>query len=473
MALGNGIGNAPSGLDSFSYGFVEKATMPFGFHNLLNALFFWTPVGGTLSPESVITYTFKDQQFTGTLKEYFIATGGNMDFFNSIFKGIETITGDSNIAIALRKLNLAENITNKYINNEIFSSHLKATFTISGETFTRTLKEYFKKTANMGLFNSVFKDGESVFGDQNIWLAIQKLKLPFNVFNNLGINAGKYMFGRFPIMMFCLPAIASAIILATKRGNRLGSFYKFGIPAIIAATTGVTEAIELPIFFAAPGLYFIIYVPLTALVWLATNLLGANLGSTFSGGFVDFLMYGIIPDAFGMGTKSWVAVAVGLPFGVIFFGLFYIGIKRKYINIVAKSEDELQLEKTRNLCSKILENLGGYENINKIDNYQLIAKIVLKDNNLYNLKKMEKVGEFELKDNSYWIRFYGLKPRHLKNYYEIIAKTETSSDSSEVGLSVPSYDSISLSDEEETRPTANGTQKPLLEAESEINDTKF
>ncbi|WP_342189947.1 hypothetical protein [Spiroplasma endosymbiont of Dilophus febrilis] len=79
-------------------------------------------------------------------------------------------------------------------------------------------------------------------------------------------------------------------------------------------------------------------------------------------------------------------------FGAIFFGLFYIGIKRKYVNIVAKSEDELQLEKNRNLCSKVLENLGGYKNITKIDNYQLIAKIVLKDNNLYNLKKMEKVG---------------------------------------------------------------------------------
>ncbi|WP_342189948.1 hypothetical protein [Spiroplasma endosymbiont of Dilophus febrilis] len=83
---------------------------------------------------------------------------------------------------------------------------------------------------------------------------------------------------------------------------------------------------------------------------------------------------------------------------------------------------------------------------------------------------MRPVGEFELKDNSYWIRFYDLKPQHLKNYYEIIAKTETSSDSSEVGVSIPSYDSISLSSEEETQPTVNGTQKPLLEVE--VKETK-
>ncbi|MCQ3907228.1 MAG: PTS transporter subunit EIIC [Mycoplasmoidaceae bacterium] len=65
------------------------------------------------------------------------------------------------------------------------------------------------------------------------------------------------MQGRFPVMMFGLPAAAAGMVMAAPKGNgrKVAMSTVIG-SALTAFLTGITEPIDFTFLFLAPALYF-------------------------------------------------------------------------------------------------------------------------------------------------------------------------------------------------------------------------
>ncbi|KQP13234.1 N-acetylglucosamine-specific PTS transporter subunit IIBC [Pseudorhodoferax sp. Leaf267] len=133
--------------------------------------------------------------------------------------------------------------------------------------------------------------------------------------------AGAFMAGFFPVMMFGLPAACLAIYRTARPENRSlvgGVLLSMGLTSFF---TGVTEPIEFAFMFLAPVL-FGLHAVLTGLSMALLHALGVKAGFTFSGGALDYVL------SFGISTRSWLIVPVGLAYSALYYGLFTYFIRR-------------------------------------------------------------------------------------------------------------------------------------------------
>ena len=105
--------------------------------------------------------------------------------------------------------------------------------------------------------------GELVRGDQRIWMAQLKDGVPF--------TAGTFTTGKYPFMMFGLPAAAFAIYKMHVQNVKIvgGLMLSAGLTAFL---TGITEPLEFSFLFVAPLLYAI-HVVLAGSSFLIMHLL--------------------------------------------------------------------------------------------------------------------------------------------------------------------------------------------------------
>ncbi len=117
------------------------------------------------------------------------------------------------------------------------------------------------------------------------------------------------MTGKFPFMMFGLPAAALAIYHTARPEKKklVGGIMASG--ALTSFLTGITEPLEFSFLFVAPVL-FGIHAVFAGLSFMTMHLLDVKIGMTFSGGLIDFLLFGVMP---GRTEWFWVIV-VGLVF---------------------------------------------------------------------------------------------------------------------------------------------------------------
>ncbi|MFF3893122.1 PTS transporter subunit EIIC [Streptomyces sp. NPDC001812] len=148
--------------------------------------------------------------------------------------------------------------------------------------------------------------GEVVHGDLNRFFAGDP-------------DAGMFMSGFFPIMMFGLPAAAIAIAHAARPERRKAVMGMMISLALTSFVTGVTEPIEFAFMFIAPALY-VIHAVLTALSMAITWALGVHAGFTFSAGAID---YGL---NWNLATKPWLIIPIGLVFAAIYYTVFRFAI---------------------------------------------------------------------------------------------------------------------------------------------------
>ncbi|EIP89848.1 PTS system, N-acetylglucosamine-specific IIABC component [Burkholderia humptydooensis MSMB43] len=133
--------------------------------------------------------------------------------------------------------------------------------------------------------------------------------------------AGGFMAGFFPIMMFGLPAACLAMFHEAPKERRAivgGLLFSMALTSFL---TGVTEPIEFSFMFLAPVLY-VIHAVLTGLSLAICQLLGVKLGFTFSAGAIDYVLN------YGLSTKGWIAIPLGLAYGVAYYGLFRFFIRK-------------------------------------------------------------------------------------------------------------------------------------------------
>jgi PTS system N-acetylglucosamine-specific IIC component len=132
-------------------------------------------------------------------------------------------------------------------------------------------------------------------------------------------DAGLFMSGFFPIMMFGLPAAALAITHAARPERRkavAGLMVSVGLTSFV---TGVTEPIEFSFLFVAPVLYGI-HALLTGASMAITWGLGVHAGFSFSGGLIDYIVN------WHLDTKPWLIVPIGLAFAVVYYVVFRVVI---------------------------------------------------------------------------------------------------------------------------------------------------
>ena len=84
----------------------------------------------------------------------------------------------------------------------------------------------------------------------------------------------------------------------------------------ICMLTGITEPIEFSFLFVAPAL-FAVQVVLAGAAYMIAHMLNIAVGLTFSGGLLDFFIFGILQ---GEAKTNWMYV---IPVGVIYFFLYY------------------------------------------------------------------------------------------------------------------------------------------------------
>lgn len=134
-------------------------------------------------------------------------------------------------------------------------------------------------------------------------------------------DAGAFMSGFFPVMMFGLPAACLAMYHSARPDRKKAVGGMLASLALTAFLTGVTEPIEFTFMFLAPVLYAI-HAVLTGLAMVIMSLLDAHLGFTFSAGLFDYVIN------YGQATRPWLLLPVGLAYGLLYYGLFRFFILR-------------------------------------------------------------------------------------------------------------------------------------------------
>lgn len=355
--LGQVLGKAPYGINSLFFGYIERALVPFGLHHAFYMPLWQTSAGGSI--------TLNDPMVINGLQVKEAATW--LDF--------AVINGYSKEAIAI----------------------------ISGDQ-------------NCWMFINSYLAGHKV----TLWDGKQDVKQMVITFETIrscfdGVNVGQYMQGKYAFMMFGLPAAAVAMIVSAPKGDsrKIAFSTVFGA-ALTSFLTGITEPIEFTFLFLAPALYYGFHAIFCAISFWVMNLAHAHMGMTFSGGAIDYVLYGVIGDATGQQTKCWVPLIIGAAYIPVYFFSFWFFIKKfdiktpgrggttrlftkkDFLEAAKKSKDAIinntpakAAKNQDNEIVAIVNALGGADNVQSVN--ACITKLRV------DVKDIKKVKDDELK----------------------------------------------------------------------------
>ncbi|QDS65589.1 glucose-specific PTS transporter subunit IIBC [Staphylococcus aureus] len=223
--------------------------------------------------------------------------------------------------------------------------------------------------------------GEIIHGDQRIF--IEQIR------EGAHLTAGKFMQGEFPVMMFGLPAAALAIYHTAKSENKKVVAGLMGSAALTSFLTGITEPLEFSFLFVAPLLFFI-HAVLDGLSFLTLYLLDVHLGYTFSGGFIDYVLLGVLPNK----TQWWLVIPVGLVYAVIYYFVFrFLIVKLKY-KTPGREDKQSQAvtASATELPYAVLEAMGGKANIKHLDACITRLRVEVNDKSKVDVPGLKDLG---------------------------------------------------------------------------------
>ncbi len=234
-------------------------------------------------------------------------------------------------------------------------------------------------------------------------------------------GTSRFMAGKFPFMMFGLSGAALAMYknaLPSKK-KLVGGLLLSG--ALTAMITGITEPLEFTFLFVAPVLYAA-HAVLAGLSFMLMDIFNVFVGMTFSGGLIDFTLFGLLPAGAGVPTNWIYIVLVGLVFFVLYYVVFNFCIKKFNLKTPGREEDEEDGntasgdQKGIALAIQVLEHLGGKENITNLDACITRLRVGLSDIKKVNkaaLRSLGAAGVMEVGDNVQVI--FGGKSDVIKN----------------------------------------------------------
>ena len=236
--------------------------------------------------------------------------------------------------------------------------------------------------------------GQMVYGAQNIFFA-QLADPTVTHFS----TAGTWCFtGEFVLYIFAFPGAALAMYLCAKDDRKKAAGGLLLSAALTSMLTGITEPLEFSFLFVAPLLFGVSAV-FAGLAYMLCYLLNITVGLTFSGGFLDLFMFGILQ---GNDKTSWLLI---IPLGAAFFAAYYVIftvlIKKLDLKTPGREEGEAETklytkadynahkegEKggaaaggvTDERSAQITAGLGGADNIRDVDCCATRLRVTVRD----------------------------------------------------------------------------------------------
>lgn len=222
--------------------------------------------------------------------------------------------------------------------------------------------------------------GQMVQGGQNIFFA--QLADSANI-AHFSADATRYFSGEFIFMIFGLPGAALAMYHCAKPEKKKAAGGLLLSAALACMATGITEPLEFSFLFVAPAL-FVVQVILAGTAYMIAHILNIAVGLTFSGGLLDFFLFGILQ---GNEKTSWMRV---IPVGILYFFLYYFIFKfmikkfdfktpgredddvetKLYTKADVNARKEAQSDGVASedaMSEAITKGLGGKKNISDVD----------------------------------------------------------------------------------------------------------
>ncbi|MBR2973063.1 MAG: PTS transporter subunit EIIC, partial [Clostridia bacterium] len=245
------------------------------------------------------------------------------------------------------------------------------------------------------LGGSMIINGTLVQGAQNIYFA----QLADPTTTRFSVEATRFMAGKFPFMIFGLPAAAYAIYRCAKPEKRQLAGGLLLSAAITSMLTGITEPLEFTFLFVAPLMYGV-HCVLAGLSFMLMHIFNVGVGMTFSGGIIDLILFGVLQ---GNAKTNWLwVIVIGLVFAVIYYLVFSFMIRKFNYKTPGREDDgeetklytrkDVNARKENNAVSAlILKGLGGSDNISDIDACATRLRVTVKNG--------EKVIDSALKES--------------------------------------------------------------------------
>ena len=229
-------------------------------------------------------------------------------------------------------------------------------------------------------------NGQLIEGAQNIFFA--ELASPNT--SHFSVAATRFMSGKFPLMMFGLPGAALAMYTCARPENKKAVGSLLLSAAISSAVTGITEPLEFAFLFVAPPLY-VIHCAFAGLSYMLMHMLNVGIGMTFSGGFLDFFLFGILQ---GNTKTSWLhVIPVGILYFIVYFIIFRVMIlKFNYQTPGHEKDNAAPVNNANNKSQQILDGLGGLENISDLSCCATRLRVTLHRPSKLNKEKLLATG---------------------------------------------------------------------------------
>lgn len=229
-------------------------------------------------------------------------------------------------------------------------------------------------------------NGQLIEGAQNIFFA----ELASPDISHFSVAATRFMSGKFPLMMFGLPGAALAMYTCARPENKKAVGSLLLSAAISSAVTGITEPLEFAFLFVAPPLY-VIHCAFAGLSYMLMHMLNVGIGMTFSGGFLDFFLFGILQ---GNTKTSWLhVIPVGILYFIVYFTVFRVMIlKFNYQTPGHEKDNAAPVNNADNKNQQILDGLGGLENISDLSCCATRLRVTLHRPSKLNKEKLLATG---------------------------------------------------------------------------------
>lgn len=258
--------------------------------------------------------------------------------------------------------------------------------------------------------------GQTIVGDLNIYLA--QLQEGSTITHGL-TSGGCYLFPG-----FCIAA-AFAIANCAKPENRKKTLGLFMGGIGVIALTGITEPIEFVFMWTCFPLY-IIHSFFMALSFPILCLLDIHVGSTFCGGLMDWIVYGVM-----QGSPGWIwIIPLNVIVGVIYYFIFkFLITKFKFKTPGREDEVVVMAEEYKDedvLAAAIIKELGGKENIRKLDACATRIRATVLDKSIVDKNAFKTLGANGVMQNGNDFQIiYGTEAAYIKENMKAIIDGKT------------------------------------------------
>ncbi len=291
-----------------------------------------------------------------------------------------------------------------------------------------------------GLGGTAVIDGQTVMGAQNIFFA--ELASPNT--EHFSVDAARFLMGKFPFMMAGLPAAAFAMYTCARPEKKKAAGSLLFSVGLTSFLTGITEPIEFTFLFLAKEL-FMIHVFYAGLSFATCHILGIAMGTTFSDGLIDFILYGVLP---GQAKTNWMMMLpVFAVYAVLYFVTFKFFILKWDLKTPGREADDEEIKMMskadyqkatgvgvagggasvaianltpdQQKSATILSGVGGVDNVTEIDCCATRLRLTLVDGSKVNeaILKSTGAGGVVIKGNAIQV-IYGPSVTIVKANFE-------------------------------------------------------